>query len=134
MRAFWRAECEAQVKGFAGSIYKKFKTTSEAESFIGIVPSASAASTVPSTSKTRAEPYPKTRPTPSQSSKGKQKALEPQTADRSSWLTVYSDGACKGNGQPGSVAGIGVWYGLNDPRRAIDCIESHHILTISTEI
>ncbi|KAJ8487093.1 hypothetical protein ONZ51_g4401 [Trametes cubensis] len=26
-------------------------------------------------------------------------------------LIVYSDGACKGNGQPGSVAGIGVWWG-----------------------
>ncbi|KAI0330691.1 ribonuclease H-like protein [Cubamyces sp. BRFM 1775] len=26
-------------------------------------------------------------------------------------LIVYSDGACKGNGQPGSIAGIGVWWG-----------------------
>ncbi|KAF8433511.1 ribonuclease H-like domain-containing protein [Boletus edulis BED1] len=29
---------------------------------------------------------------------------------------VYCDGACKGNGQPGSVAGIGVWWGHGDPR------------------
>ncbi|KAF9789798.1 ribonuclease H-like domain-containing protein [Thelephora terrestris] len=29
---------------------------------------------------------------------------------------VYSDGACKGNGGPGAVAGIGVWWGPNDPR------------------
>jgi len=32
------------------------------------------------------------------------------------WIVVYSDGACRGNGKPGSIAGIGVWYGHNDPR------------------
>ncbi|KAF9225331.1 ribonuclease H-like protein [Gyrodon lividus] len=29
---------------------------------------------------------------------------------------VYCDGACKGNGQVGSVAGIGVWWDHGDPR------------------
>jgi len=29
---------------------------------------------------------------------------------------VYTDGACSGNGQLGSVAGIGVWWGADDPR------------------
>ncbi|EKM83940.1 hypothetical protein AGABI1DRAFT_14088, partial [Agaricus bisporus var. burnettii JB137-S8] len=29
---------------------------------------------------------------------------------------VYSDGACKGNGKAGSIAGVGVFYGPNDPR------------------
>ena len=29
---------------------------------------------------------------------------------------VYSDGACKANGTDGAVAGIGVWWGPNDPR------------------
>lgn len=29
---------------------------------------------------------------------------------------VYSDGACKGNGARGAIAGIGVWWGHNDPR------------------
>jgi hypothetical protein len=29
---------------------------------------------------------------------------------------VYTDGACSGNGQPGSVAGIGVWWAVDDPR------------------
>ncbi|KIK47662.1 hypothetical protein CY34DRAFT_212831 [Suillus luteus UH-Slu-Lm8-n1] len=29
---------------------------------------------------------------------------------------VYSDGACKGNGQVRPVAGVGVWWGWNDPR------------------
>ncbi|KAI0051199.1 hypothetical protein FA95DRAFT_1580754 [Auriscalpium vulgare] len=30
--------------------------------------------------------------------------------------TVYSDGSCLGNGQAGSVAGIGVWWGHDDER------------------
>ena len=29
---------------------------------------------------------------------------------------VYSDGACRGNGRPEAVAGIGVWWGPHDPR------------------
>jgi ribonuclease HI len=29
---------------------------------------------------------------------------------------VYTDGACSGNGQLGSVAGTGVWWGVDDPR------------------
>lgn len=29
---------------------------------------------------------------------------------------VYSDGACKANGARGAIAGIGVWWGPNDPR------------------
>src|SRR6267154_2480589 len=29
---------------------------------------------------------------------------------------VYTDGACSGNGQVGSVAGIGVWWGVDDSR------------------
>jgi hypothetical protein len=36
--------------------------------------------------------------------------------DESEWDVVYSDGACKGNGQVGSVAGIGVWWGPDDSR------------------
>ena len=36
--------------------------------------------------------------------------------DESACDIVYSDGACKGNGKPGSIAGIGVWWGHDDPR------------------
>lgn len=30
----YRPECEAQVKGFAGPVFKKFKTSDEAEEFV----------------------------------------------------------------------------------------------------
>ena len=39
-----------------------------------------------------------------------------RSVDESEWDVVYSDGACKGNGKVGSVAGIGVWWGPDDPR------------------
>lgn len=45
-----------------------------------------------------------------------QRAASPDITDESTWDVVYSDGACRGNGKPGSVAGIGVWWGRNDPR------------------
>ena len=31
-------------------------------------------------------------------------------------LVIHTDGACPKNGQHGARAGIGVWYGLDDPR------------------
>jgi len=36
--------------------------------------------------------------------------------DEAGWLVAYSDGACKGNGKPGSVAGVGVWWGKNNSK------------------
>ncbi|KAJ7204408.1 ribonuclease H-like domain-containing protein [Mycena pura] len=44
------------------------------------------------------------------------KRMAPDLEDGDGRLVVYSDGACKGNGQAGSVAGIGVWWGEGDPR------------------
>ncbi|KAL0066624.1 hypothetical protein AAF712_006428 [Marasmius tenuissimus] len=53
--------------------------------------------------------------------KGKQReqlaAREPRRSPkRHEDLVVYCDGACKGNGQDGSVAGIGVWWAHDDKR------------------
>ena len=38
------------------------------------------------------------------------------TGHREDRRIVYCDGACKGNGQQGSVAGVGVYWGHGDPR------------------
>ena len=48
--------------------------------------------------------------------KGKKRAISSEVEDESGWDVVYSDGACKGNGKPGSIAGIGVWWGNDGPR------------------
>ncbi|KAI0765080.1 ribonuclease H-like domain-containing protein [Fomes fomentarius] len=31
-------------------------------------------------------------------------------------IVVYTDGSCRGNGKEGSTAGVGVWWGRDDPR------------------
>jgi hypothetical protein len=55
--------------------------------------------------------------------------------DESACEIIYSDGACKGNGKPGSIAGIGVWWGHNDPRPVSFQLRLQYMLMIlSTEI
>ncbi|KAJ7109830.1 ribonuclease H-like domain-containing protein [Mycena epipterygia] len=95
-----RAECEAQVKGFHDAKYKKFNSPSEAKAWI-----AGNGSPVKS-SGTSSEAG-------GSDNKGKKRMRVP---DESIYDVVYSDGACKGNGQSGSVAGVGVWWGRDDPR------------------
>lgn len=93
-----RAECEAQVKGFHDAKFKKFNSPSEAKAWIagnGSPVKSSGTSTEAGGSDT----------------KGKKRMR-----DESIYDVVYSDGACKGNGQVGSVAGVGVWWGRDDPR------------------
>ncbi|KAI0074557.1 ribonuclease H-like protein [Panus rudis PR-1116 ss-1] len=116
-------ECEQQVKAFRGSRHKKFKTSHDAEAWIAQNggPSNAASSLLASTSTSttstverRSRPYPETRPMISK--KGKERDEVVMRTEREGWLLVYCDGACKGNGKPGSIAGIGVWWGPDDPR------------------
>jgi hypothetical protein len=55
---------------------------------------------------------------PSKDTKWIQRESSPDVEDESVWDVAYTDGACKGNGTPGSVAGIGVWWGRDNPRYA----------------
>ncbi|TBU44551.1 Caulimovirus viroplasmin-domain-containing protein [Dichomitus squalens] len=134
-------ECQQQVTGFTGNKHQKFSTLEHAKSYLsqhGIdtnndtpkpPPSSSVSSSIPSTWKRGqhgAKPY--TKPVASvskpESKAGDSKPSRWATVtteriqDESGWDVVYSDGACKGNGKPGSVAGIGVWWGRDDPRYA----------------
>ncbi|KAJ7292949.1 ribonuclease H-like protein [Mycena rebaudengoi] len=101
-------ECEAQVKGFNGARFKKLRDRAEAEAWI-------AGASVTSPTKT-ASPTKTTAASGGGDNKGKKRMMSPDIADESGWDVVYSDGACKGNGQVGSVAGVGVWWGRDDPR------------------
>lgn len=129
------------MDGFHKAEFKRFGNLKDAEAFIGVAyietsltnsaqtyedsPSPSSVSSAssrpstsasvpaaPSTSAIRFKPYPTT------TNKGKAKAEESATkpADQNDWTVAYTDGACQGNGRAGAVAGVGVWYGDNDPR------------------
>lgn len=100
--SFSRADCEDQVKGFPKARFKKFASFEEAQYFaLGILPPE--ASDTASTSSSVTD------------GKTKKRFRSPDIHE-SEWAVVYSDGACKGNGKLGSVAGIGVWWGPDDPR------------------
>ncbi|KAF8511362.1 ribonuclease H-like domain-containing protein [Gautieria morchelliformis] len=112
------ADCEQYTKGYPKAQFKKFSTRAEAEAFVksgsGRHATASAASGKAVSSKSRdisSGPYKKTYMT---KKLGKQKA--DVVTDESEWEVVYTDGACQGNGRAGAIAGIGVWWGQNDPR------------------
>lgn len=106
-----RDDCKAQIDGFAGAKYQKFDTAEQAAAFIeGTTGRTAASSNAQAGSSSSAEALAAGR----SKKRGTSTMMGP--ADESEWDVVYSDGACKGNGQPGSVAGIGVWWGHDDPR------------------
>ncbi|KAI6154013.1 ribonuclease H-like protein [Pisolithus tinctorius] len=94
------------VKGFAGAVFKKFPTEALAETFMHAV--AWDGLSAPSNHQ------------PASSTSAVVARVAPSTgtpdADEKEFDVVYCDGACKGNGATGSKAGIGVWWGHNDPR------------------
>lgn len=118
-----------QVKGFPGSKHKKFKGNVDAAQWLSThgvavdshVQAAAASSSTSSGSSPTARPAPR-----STNAKGKAKASSSGSLfgkdvieDTTGWQIVYCDGACPGNGQPGAVAGVGVWFGEGDPRYAV---------------
>ncbi|KAJ3895750.1 ribonuclease H-like domain-containing protein [Lentinula edodes] len=116
-----RDECEEQVKGYPGAKYQKFVSKAQAEDYMGSVEvSSETVQPVRASNDTDS----KSKPVKSIPSKGKKRTFaEMQTPplifeinDSVEPLVVYCDGACKGNGKVGSVAGIGVWWGHNDSR------------------
>lgn len=99
----WK-ECEQQVKGYSGASFKKFPSESLAHDFLrGIVQELTPAvkETKPKRPKVR-----KIIPTP-----------PPGTR------IVWTDGACSSNGTEEAQAGVGVYFGLEDPRNVSEPLE-----------
>ncbi|PBL00391.1 ribonuclease H-like protein [Armillaria gallica] len=101
-------ECEAQIKSFPGAKYKKFPTAQQAQEFITGI-SGGSTSTAPSSAQTTSTATDGSKSVPSTSNTSHVASIPGE-------ITVFSDGACKGNGKTGAVAGVGVWWGHNDPR------------------
>lgn len=99
-------ECEAQVKDFPGATFKGFSTRAEAEAFVA------GKLDIPSELPGKAQSI----STDHQPITSTVQTIFAPDADAKEFDVVYCDGACKGNGQVGSIAGIGVWWGHNDPR------------------
>ncbi|KAI0746188.1 ribonuclease H-like domain-containing protein [Earliella scabrosa] len=139
-------ECQQQVNGFMGNKHQKFPTMEQAQTYLaqhGVATpstSASPAAAAPAASNGSvaaasnrlaqsrqhgAKPYSKPQANaadkPHSSGSSKWAALTTEVIeDESGWDVVYSDGACKGNGKAGSIAGVGVWWGPNDVRNVAE--------------
>lgn len=130
-----REECEAQVTAYPGAKHKKLRTFEEAVEWLapfGVTPvvnesnppstsSSRTASTVSSTATATSTNIPSAATAgPSRSSyratlRAQRTATKPTPVDGT--RIVYCDGACKGNGQTGSIAGVGVYWGVGDSRQ-----------------
>ncbi|PIA12953.1 Rnase h protein 1.0, isoform c, confirmed by transcript evidence [Coemansia reversa NRRL 1564] len=105
-------DCKHMTQGFPGAVFKKFKQSSEAQAFVGESVSVSrymeAISAVDSNTK---KVLSQSRPTP------------PPVGETENEIVVYTDGASAGNGRRGAVAGVGVYFGENDPRNISEPLE-----------
>ena len=139
-----REECREQVDGYSCAKYKKMRSLEEAEAWMqhavpypvkqntkpeyhllekegpsigsrpgGRVSASSSLSTANRATPGQSESETHTVPDPSST---KSHGSGPSRTSATAEDVVYTDGACSGNGQPGSVAGIGVWWGVDDPR------------------
>jgi len=113
-------ECNAQINGFSAAKYKKFDTKQQAKEFLkGIVLSNSieeksyesgtnAFSVLMKTAKEIVK-KPETQFIP-------EPLFEPD-------YYVYTDGACSNNGMPDAKAGIGIYFGKDDPCNLSEAVE-----------
>jgi ribonuclease HI len=84
----------------------------------GRVPTSSSSSTIKpaASSQSRLESGPESHIAPGLPSVKSHAAVGQSRISATAEGVVYTDGACSGNGQLGSTAGIGVWWGVNDSR------------------
>ncbi len=99
------AECSAAVKGAASAVYRKFATREEAEQFVkDNKPALFQGRSVSRTSRT------------SRASRSTSRAPKIPKSPKKADLYVYTDGSCINNGRPDAKAGIGIFFGPDDPR------------------
>ncbi|KAF9426440.1 hypothetical protein BGZ94_006523, partial [Podila epigama] len=123
-------ECEKQIKGVVGAKFKKFETLKEAETFVkeGPQPYSRTKAATGTSAQKRDSPYARNKADSSQSTTtassssttmtGKQHFVRVNGVQMSASdsIIVYTDGSARGNGKVGSQAGVGVFFGVNDPR------------------
>jgi len=107
-------DCNISVKGYKNALYKKFETKEEADAFI--------------------QSNNKTGDNITYSNNEKQNPItsffdtiitkeKKQVVDFIPEYYVYTDGACSNNGKNNALAGIGIFFGINDIRNISKKIE-----------
>ncbi|XP_073529080.1 ribonuclease H1 isoform X2 [Phyllobates terribilis] len=136
------AECKEQVDRFPAARYKKFASEEEAWKFVGDNPEVSSSLTESSSkdqsSSSNVKPsYPTKRPLPCTTSTEQTAPKRIKLIDISSLpplrgqsltqmgdsTVVYTDGCCSRNGRLKARAGIGVYWGPNNPLNVAERLE-----------
>lgn len=130
---FFRSDCEQQIKGYSGAIYKKFKTQNEAEQFIEQKRQISITSAALSVGvKTKKRPVPNQTESAQPTKKAKIDELKTTSytsnivktkrygeyeflEDDQGFVHVYTDGSCENNGRANAIAGFGVYFSEDHP-------------------
>lgn len=112
----WTDASEA-IKGVKGPKYKRFATRVEAVQYIKHFGSRETIEALgeEALEPITFEPLPEEVPAPKAKPSAK-KAPVQQTGPQEDVLQIYTDGSSLANGQKGSRAGLGVFFGPNDPR------------------
>ncbi|KAJ1661041.1 hypothetical protein IWQ61_000133 [Dispira simplex] len=97
------SDCQAQVKGYSGAVFKKFGSLAEAQAFSAN--GCQTSSSQPSYGYSERSSYSYRAPSP----------LSYESSSKP-YTTVYTDGAAPQNGKKGCTAGVGVYFGPNDSR------------------
>jgi ribonuclease HI len=101
------AKAQEAIVGWKGPKYKKFETREAAEAFVRTYGAATSTLIL-----SEADGEQQALEPPSK----KQKQAEKPPPPRGNVLVVYTDGSSLGNGRSGASAGVGVYFGPNDPR------------------
>jgi ribonuclease HI len=111
-------ECDKQITGFSGAIFKSFKSRKDAEEYIKSSTqldeiSLSENTETPQNKRKVEEVYEKEVNHPEES----------KTKKVGNYIHIYTDGACTNNGNKNAIAGIGVYFEgkeYNDISKRID--------------
>ncbi|XP_068968714.1 ribonuclease H1 [Bombus flavifrons] len=135
-------ECHEQVLRFSGPVFKKFKTETEARSFIEKYEEANKGNdmedALPIIGKRRQIQINKGTDSDTEHSSSKMLKMTGSTkyenicidkdltqnliVDDNGFVNVYTDGACTANGRKNAKAGIGVWFGDNHPLNVSEAV------------
>jgi ribonuclease HI len=103
-------DCNNSVKGHKNSVYKKFDTREEADNFIKINNKNIDNTTIQTQHNIT-------------SFFDKRNNKKEKVIDSNPDYYVYTDGACSNNGKDNALAGIGIFFGINDERNVSKQIE-----------
>jgi ribonuclease HI len=110
------ADAKEQIKNVKGPKYKKFATKAEALEFVRSGGKSTAKPAVKGEKKGTGVATISGGVEESTSKRARTSTESAGPAVQRKLVRVYTDGSSRGNGKAGALAGVGVYFGDNDPR------------------